>query len=149
MERLLQILLVPSLIMLWAMAYLINSLDKGWNNVLLVVPVSILTFLLGIIIIVKEFNFILKTQTQIKLDLSSIKKELAVFGLVLLYLLVFNHLGFVFSTFLFFVCILVLLGVHRPIRILSFSVISTLAMQFIFSYLLKIPLPSGILNFWS
>ena len=75
-------------------------------------------------------------------------KSLLIFGLVcILYLLVFNFLGFVLSTIILLVLLMMLLGERRWWFILLVSVISSLVIYLLFAKYLSVMLPKGKI-FW-
>ena len=75
-------------------------------------------------------------------------KSLLIFGLVcILYLLVFNFLGFVLSTIILLVLLMMLLGERRWWFILLVSVISSLIIYLLFAKYLYVMLPKGKI-FW-
>jgi putative tricarboxylic transport membrane protein len=67
-------------------------------------------------------------------------------GLVLVYFCVVPYLGFMISSFLFFVSIMWLCGERRPLRLLGYSLVLPLFLLIFFQELFQIPLPKwGVL----
>ncbi|WP_347548644.1 tripartite tricarboxylate transporter TctB family protein [Pseudalkalibacillus hwajinpoensis] len=83
---------------------------------------------------------------------SDLKKEevlmlLAVAGLIFIYILLFELLGFVVVTILFLLVTSRILGYTKWKTLIAVSVGFTLVLYFSFNYLLQIYLPQGILPF--
>ena len=75
-------------------------------------------------------------------------KSLLIFTLVcVLYLLVFNFLGFILSTIILLVLLMILLGERRWWFILLVSVISSVFIYLLFAKYLSVMLPKGKI-FW-
>lgn len=152
MRQFLKIASLPVLVIIWALVYLLSSLDRGFQNILLVVPVSVLIVFVGALIIYRDLKKEKSNQDSTDRKpptVSSVKKEIFVFALVATYLVVFEKLGFILSTFLFFIAILWLLGVRKPVVVLFFSGVSTFVLQLVFSNILQVPLPTGFFTLWS
>ncbi|QFT89077.1 Tripartite tricarboxylate transporter TctB family protein [Bacillus sp. THAF10] len=79
------------------------------------------------------------------------KKELgvllAVAGFILIYISLFEIVGFVIMTTLFIFCCSSFLGFRKYITSLIVAIVFSLLIYFLFNYLLLIHLPAGILPF--
>lgn len=106
--------------------------------------ISFFLFILSISIIMQGLKDESEKKEKGKIDI----KSLLIFGLVcILYLLVFNFLGFVLSTIILLVLLMMLLGERRWWFILLVSVISSLIIYLLFAKYLSVMLPKGKI-FW-
>ena len=106
--------------------------------------ISFFLLILSISIIMQGLKDESEKKEKSKIDI----KSLLIFGLVcLLYLLVFNFLGFVLSTIILLVLLMMLLGERRWWFILLVSVISSLVIYLVFAKYLSVMLPKGKI-FW-
>ncbi len=77
------------------------------------------------------------------------KGFLLLFGSIILFVLLVNYLGFLFSAALLICSILVILGQRKPQRVVAFTIIASLTFTLVFGRLLSVPLPRGIMFFES
>ena len=106
--------------------------------------ISFFLLILSISIIMQGLKDESEKKEKSKIDIRS----LLIFGLVcILYLLVFNFLGFVLSTIILLVLLMMLLGERRWWFILLVSVISSLIIYLLFAKYLSVMLPKGKI-FW-
>lgn len=106
--------------------------------------ISFILLILSISIIMQGLKDESEKKEKSKIDI----KSLLIFGLVcILYLLVFNFLGFVLSTIILLVLLMMLLGERRWWFILLVSVISSLVIYLLFAKYLSVMLPKGKI-FW-
>ena len=106
--------------------------------------ISFFLLILSISIIMQGLKDESEKKEKSKIDI----KSLLIFGLVcILYLLIFNFLGFVLSTVILLVLLMMLLGERRWCFILLVSVISSLIIYLLFAKYLSIMLPKGKI-FW-
>lgn len=106
--------------------------------------ISFFLLILSISIIMQGLKDESEKKEKSKIDI----KSLLIFGLVcILYLLVFNFLGFVLSTIILLVLLMMLLGERRWWFILLVSVISSLIIYLLFAKYLSVMLPKGKI-FW-
>ena len=106
--------------------------------------ISFYLLILSIAIITQGLKDESEKKEKSKIDI----KSLLIFGLVcILYLLVFNFLGFVISTIILLVLLMMLLGERRWWFILLVSVISSLIIYLLFAKYLSVMLPKGKI-FW-
>ena len=106
--------------------------------------ISFFLLILSISIIMQGLKDESEKKEKSKIDI----KSLLIFGIVcILYLLVFNFLGFVLSTIILLVLLMMLLGERRWWFILLVSVISSLIIYLLFAKYLSVMLPKGKI-FW-
>ena len=106
--------------------------------------ISFFLLILSISIITQGLKDESEKKEKSKIDI----KSLLIFGLIcILYLLVFNFLGFVLSTIILLVLLMILLGERRWWFILLVSVISSLVIYLLFAKYLSVMLPKGKI-FW-
>ena len=106
--------------------------------------ISFFLLILSISIIMQGLKDESEKKEKGKIDIRS----LLIFCLVcILYLLVFNFLGFVLSTIILLVLLMMLLGERRWWFILLVSVISSLIIYLLFAKYLSVMLPKGKI-FW-
>ena len=106
--------------------------------------ISFFLLILSISIIMQGLKDESEKKEKSKIDI----KSLLIFGLVcILYLLVFNFLGFVLSTIILLVLLMMILGETRWWFILLVSVISSLVIYLLFAKYLSVMLPKGKI-FW-
>ena len=106
--------------------------------------ISFFLLILSISIIMQGLKDESEKKEKSKIDI----KSLLIFGLVcILYLLIFNFLGFVLSTIILLVLLMMLLGERRWLFILLVSVISSLIIYLLFAKYLSVMLPKGKI-FW-
>ena len=106
--------------------------------------ISFFLLILSISIIMQGLKDESEKKEKGKIDIRS----LLIFGRVcILYLLVFNFLGFVLSTIILLVLLMMLLGERRWWFILLVSVISSLIIYLLFAKYLSVMLPKGKI-FW-
>ena len=106
--------------------------------------ISFFLLILSISIIMQGLKNESEKKEKSKIDI----KSLLIFGLIcILYLLVFNFLGFVLSTIILLVLLMMLLGERRWWFILLVSVISSLIIYLLFAKYLSVMLPKGKI-FW-
>ena len=106
--------------------------------------ISFFLLILSISIIMQGLKDESEKKEKSKIDI----KSLLIFGLIcILYLLVFNFLGFVLSTIILLVLLMMLLGERRWWFILLVSVISSLIIYLLFAKYLSVMLPKGKI-FW-
>ena len=106
--------------------------------------ISFFLLILSISIITQGLKDESEKKEKGKIDI----KSLLIFGLIcILYLLVFNFLGFVLSTIILLVLLMMLLGERRWWFILLVSVISSLIIYLLFAKYLSVMLPKGKI-FW-
>lgn len=106
--------------------------------------ISFFLLILSISIIMQGLKDESEKKERSKIDI----KSLLIFGLVcILYLLIFNFLGFVLSTIILLVLLMMLLGERRWWFILLVSVISSLIIYLLFAKYLSVMLPKGKI-FW-
>ena len=106
--------------------------------------ISFFLLILSISIITQGLKDESEKKEKSKIDI----KSLLIFGLIcILYLLVFNFLGFVLSTIILLVLLMMLLGERRWWFILLVSVISSLISYLLFAKYLSVMLPKGKI-FW-
>ena len=106
--------------------------------------ISFFLLILSISIIMQGLKDESEKKEKSKIDI----KSLLIFGLIcILYLIVFNFLGFVLSTIILLVLLMMLLGERRWWFILLVSVISSLVIYLLFAKYLSVMLPKGKI-FW-
>ena len=106
--------------------------------------ISIFLFILSISILASSFKENEKRKEKEKGDI----KSLLIFGLIcILYLLVLNFLGFVLSSILLLISLMILLGERRWWFIALVSIISTVVIYLLFAKYLSVMLPKGRV-FW-
>ena len=106
--------------------------------------ISFFLLILSISIIMQGLKDESEKKEKSKIDI----KSLLIFGLIcIIYLLVFNFLGFVLSTIILLVLLMMLLGERRWWFILLVSVISSLVIYLLFAKYLSVMLPKGKI-FW-
>lgn len=106
--------------------------------------ISFFLLILSISIIMQGLKDESEKKEKSKIDI----KSLLIFGLIcILYLLVFNFLGFVLSTIILLVLLMMFLGERRWWFILLVSVISSLVIYLLFAKYLSVMLPKGKI-FW-
>lgn len=106
--------------------------------------ISFFLLILSISIIMQGLKDESEKKEKGKIDI----KSLLIFGIVcILYLFVFNFLGFVLSTIILLVLLMMLLGERRWWFILLVSVISSLIIYLLFAKYLSVMLPKGKI-FW-
>ena len=106
--------------------------------------ISFFLLILSISIIMQGLKDESEKKEKSKIDI----KSLLIFGLIcILYLLVFNFLGFVLSTIILLVLLMMLLGERRWWFILLVSVISSVLIYLLFAKYLSVMLPKGKI-FW-
>jgi len=66
-------------------------------------------------------------------------------GVIIVYLLVLDYIGFLISTVLVLAVLLVLQGVRKPIKVSLISIGVTLGIYLFFLYVMKIHFPKGII----
>lgn len=69
------------------------------------------------------------------------KTVLILLGLLILYIVLFNIIGFIATTILYLTSAMFLLKAGKPLKIVSISVVITLAVYFVFAKLFDVPLP--------
>lgn len=106
--------------------------------------ISIFLFILSISILASSLKENEKRKEKEKGDI----KSLLIFGLIcVLYLLVLNFLGFVLSSILLLISLMILLGERRWWFIALVSIISTVVIYLLFAKYLSVMLPKGRV-FW-
>lgn len=117
----------------------------------------IFPYFLGITIIVLSFitlvsNLVHQQRRAIKQDEKikeqEEKKYLRVVGVLLILVLwavLLMNVGFIISTFLLILSIMLLLGVRRVLTLVLTPSLFTVVIYYVFKVLLKIPLPEGLL----
>lgn len=106
--------------------------------------ISIFLFILSISILASSLKENEKRKQKEKGDI----KSLLIFGLIcVLYLLVLNFLGFVLSSILLLISLMILLGERRWWFIALVSIISTVVIYLLFAKYLSVMLPKGRV-FW-
>lgn len=106
--------------------------------------ISIFLFILSISILASSLKENEKRKEKEKGDI----KSLLIFGLIcVLYLLVLNFLGFVLSSILLLISLMILLGERRWWFIALVSIISTVVIYLLFAKYLSVMLPKGKV-FW-
>lgn len=66
---------------------------------------------------------------------------------MLVFLLLFEPLGFILSAILILIPFMIIMGEHRPSRLIIFPIASALVLHVVFTKLLNVPLPAGVLGF--
>lgn len=150
-------LFVPTLVVLWSLAYWAEIADIGARDKLLIRPVCILLCLIYCYLLWIEYKSYRLESTsgdsasgiRDKKNFWQIlpKKEITIIALLATYLLIVPWLGFVVTSFIFMICMLYLLDVRKIHVIVGFSVISTGVLYLAFKVILMIPLPGGIFGF--
>ncbi|MGN1190135.1 MAG: tripartite tricarboxylate transporter TctB family protein [Candidatus Ornithospirochaeta sp.] len=106
--------------------------------------ISIFLFILSISILASSLKENEKRKEKEKGDI----KSLLIFGLIcVFYLLVLNFLGFVLSSILLLISLMILLGERRWWFIALVSIISTVVIYLLFAKYLSVMLPKGRV-FW-
>ena len=65
--------------------------------------------------------------------------------IIIVYLLALCYLGFIISTVLILVALLVLQGVRKPLKVALISILVTIGVNLFFLYVMKIHFPKGII----
>jgi hypothetical protein len=97
--------------------------------------------LLALITIIKE----LRGRGNEKLNLIN-TKTLLHFGLITLYVILLPYLGFVLNSLWVMPSMMVIMGASKPVKIILISASFITFLYIIFAYLLKVPLPLGVLE---
>ncbi|MDK2986168.1 MAG: Tripartite tricarboxylate transporter TctB family [Clostridia bacterium] len=104
---------------------------------------SFLAIILGIlsfIVVIKGIKQIL-AGSQLKIERKNHKNVFLLFLLLIAYLFAFQHLGFIVTTIIYLILVMLLLKAGKLVKIVPISIIITLAVYYIFGVGFKIPLP--------
>ncbi len=102
--------------------------------------ISLFLFVLSISVISEGLKSEDKKKEKIKMEI----KSLLLFGVVsVVYLLVFNFLGFILSTIILLVLLMLILGERRWWYIALVSIITTVVIYLLFGKYLSVMLPKG------
>ena len=83
---------------------------------------------------------------RIEIQKRGIKDNLKIILLFTAYIIFFEILGYLISTFIFILCLLYAQQIRKVYKTIIFSVIVAIALYVTFYTILKIPLPGGILG---
>jgi hypothetical protein len=108
---------------------------------------TVLLLVLAVSILIQDFRGkAMPKQFAFKVTRGGMRAT-AGFGLTLLYFWLVPHLGFLVSSFAFFVSMMLLCGERRPFRIVGYAGVIPLLILLFFQELFQIPLPKlGLLS---
>lgn len=147
MKQLLKLLVIPTLILLWAFSYMYEVRGTSTRNLLLITPLVLLIGGTYLFIAVREYHRMKKgfhSASNIEVLITS--KEVKIILLMAVYLLLVMYLGFIPTSFAMMAVMLYVLDMRKMRTVLGFSVISTALLYYAFKIILMIPLPEGLLG---
>jgi putative tricarboxylic transport membrane protein len=106
--------------------------------------VSIGTFICVLLLLVKT-NRNPVDETRERMTAKAIKRTLTYLLLILAYILLWDTLGFIFSTLLFTVVSMHLLGMKNKAALIAFPILMTAVIYIVFTKLIMVSLPLGTL----
>lgn len=110
--------------------------------------VAILIFICGGVLLVSSL-YKLKDQPKSSMDFSKYKNPIIILGMFLIYLLIMNSIGFLISTTIFLYLSFTLFttnNLKKQIIHIVLSILITISVYLLFSNLLNLFLPKGILG---
>jgi len=145
----LNLLLVPSIILIFTAVYYFKNLNLYSEDLLLVNPISLLIVILSITVIVRNYVCSAKKEKEscgtAPLTSERPLKTIAIYFITtMFYMISINYIGMATATFLFLIIGMYILGVRsKKVLILAGLCVSVILYLF-FSYFLKVSLPEGI-----
>lgn len=147
MKQLVKLLVIPTLILLWAFSYLYEVRDTSTRNLLLVRPLVLLIAATYLFIAAREYQKMKKgLHSGSNNEVFITGKEVKIVALMAVYLLLVMYLGFIPTSLVMMAVMLYVLDMRKMQTVLGFSVISTAVLYYAFKIILMIPLPEGLLG---
>lgn len=142
-----------TLLIVLCMAYLYDAASTSTDieNILLVLPATVMASILYLVILGQEVKLIPKSVSQPKLELQAHRlspsqlRTPALMVLVGAYLLAMSYSGFDISTFLFIAASLAVQGERRPLVLFGYSAVFAIIVVLGMKALLPFPFPTLIL----
>jgi putative tricarboxylic transport membrane protein len=108
-------------------------------------PTLLVVLLFGLLVLLIGITLKDETDRSIKLLTKEAKMSYSIMGMVLIYLLVFNYLGFLVSTLIFLFTVMTYLSPKRNhLKTSVIALLSTLLVYIVFKVILLVPIPGGI-----
>ena len=140
-----EIILIPTVIMIWASSYLISLAGQRGDSTLLIRPVFYCMVVLYIINTITDYIQWKKTKTS---TLESIPRLAVMYlGIIVAYIFLMPRIGFILTTLAFLYGSFFLLQVKNKTLLYLFPVVFTAILYAVFRLGFSVPLPSGLLPF--
>ncbi|SRR6056297_2467496 len=156
MVALFQKLIMPILAMLWASLYFFEVLQLSEKNQYLIKPVFFIMLILFVANTVGDVKEWKKNRKKISKskeneeDQAKRIKNLKTIGLVVLisvvYLLLLRPIGFIIATFLYLTAEIFVLKTENKVLLVVIPLITTAVLFLLFTKVLTVPLPRGLLE---
>ncbi|MBT9776824.1 hypothetical protein GPL15_09945 [Clostridium sp. MCC353] len=148
-------LLVPSLVWIFTAAYVAGSRRVLWSDGFLAMRVCLVLLILStgmvlkneLVIMTREEYFKWKEEEKMPVFTEKARKNLIMFGMLALYMIVLNPLGFAPATAAFILAVMCWLGVRKPGVLIIVPVLTSGILFYLFKYVLYIRLPLGLLKY--
>ena len=140
----LELILTPTLIMLWSTSYFVSLLAHGRGTTILIRPIY---YSMVVLYIINAFTDYLEWKKG-KIILEPIPKIVVLYvGMVALYIFLMPKIGFLVTTTAFMYASFAFLKVRSKILFCITPVIFTLFLYILFYRAFAVPLPKGIFPF--
>ena len=146
-------LIFPFIVLLFCVAYLIQSRDIFPNLTMILVRITFYAIVVFSLFVFKE-EIQITTEKETDSQQSSPRlftdKSRKIWFFIIgmgIYIVMINQIGFIFSTLLFVSMIMYMLGIREKKILILLPVCLVILIYLMFNLWLMVPLPSGILGF--
>ncbi|HLR65994.1 MAG TPA: tripartite tricarboxylate transporter TctB family protein [Virgibacillus sp.] len=134
------IFIISGIVIIYVFGLPAAEVTEGFGPGLFPLVISILMMVLSMSIIIQTFMDKRKHDDNNKADFKMMVLPVLILGLVIVYSIFFNIIGFIISTVIFlFVCMLILQT--KMLKSIILSIVLTVAVYMMFTQILGVPLP--------
>jgi small-conductance mechanosensitive channel len=146
---------IPVFVLIMVGAYHLGTtiINRPVETYILVMPVTILTVVFALLLIVQELWQIRKKKTEAETPAPDTKKEpmltknqIILLAGTILYIVFILIFGVKVATVIISISLLYLFGVHQKILLISITVGLVAVIYFLFEVILLVPFPNGLLG---
>ncbi|MBR5382964.1 MAG: tripartite tricarboxylate transporter TctB family protein [Clostridia bacterium] len=158
-------MILPTVVMVWAFTYYLECLNYKLKSRRMIVIVFFMMLGLYVINGITDFFEVRKeiknkkaeaTETEEKAEKkslverfkkSSVLRMVAIFAILILYVLVLDTAGFIITTLVCSELVLLVMGERKWYVLVFMPIVLVAVLYLIFRFGLKVPLPKGFINF--
>ena len=147
-------LLIPAIVWIFVIIYLVGSRKILWSDGFLTMRVcTVLLLVCTLVVLKRELLFMdeeqyerWKAENNKPVLTEAVKKQIIMFAILVVYMLLLKYLGFLIDTIVFIFAVLFWLGVRNRLQLILIPLLISGILFYVFKYLLFIRLPLGILK---
>lgn len=139
-------LITASIFFIIAVVFFVLTLNMTSKNAQFPRVICIFMALVSILLAIKNLRA-KEEGVNSAVKIQSLMKALFLVGVIFIYVLVLEKIGFLISTILMLYIVSIFFKYPKPLKLLVISIVFPTVLYLVFKYLLEIRLPAGILPF--